>query len=121
MPLRHPHRIGGADGRGGTSLIMPAWPRRPHYGVKTVNIAPGNAERGLPGLHASYLLFDARTGVPLAQLDGNEITSRRTAAASALAASFLARTDARHLLVVGAGAVARLLPRPIARCGRSSR
>ena len=38
------------------------------------------------------------------------LTTRRTAAASALAASFLARTDARRLLVVGAGAVARVLP-----------
>ena len=66
--------------------------------------------RGLPGLHAVYLLFDAVTGVPLAQLDGSVVTSRRTAAASALAASWLARDDASHLLVVGAGQVARLLP-----------
>ena len=40
---------------------MPAWsrPEPATYGVKIVNIAPGNAARGLPGLHASYLLFDA--------------------------------------------------------------
>jgi ornithine cyclodeaminase len=43
-------------------------------------------------------------------MDGDEITARRTAAASALAATWLARADARHLLVVGAGRVARLLP-----------
>ena len=43
-------------------------------------------------------------------MDGNTITTRRTAAASALAASFLARADARHLLVLGAGAIARELP-----------
>ena len=61
-------------------------------------------------LHSTYLLFDAATGVPLAQLDGNEITSRRTAATSALAASFLARPDARRLLVVGSGRVAALIP-----------
>jgi len=41
---------------------------------------------------------------------GDQVTARRTAAASALAASFLARADARRLLVVGAGRVARLLP-----------
>jgi ornithine cyclodeaminase/alanine dehydrogenase-like protein (mu-crystallin family) len=52
--------------------------------------------------------------VPLAQLDGNEITSRRTAAAAALAASFLAREDATRLLVLGTGRVARLLPEAMA-------
>ena len=109
VPQRHVHEIAGADGSVLTSLIMPAWTAR-YYGIKTVNVAPGNAARGLAGLHAVYLLFDAVTGVPLAQLDGSVVTSRRTAAASALAASWLARDDASHLLVVGAGQVARLLP-----------
>ena len=106
VPPRHVHELGGAF----TSLIMPAWTPGRYYGIKTVNVAPGNAALGLPGLHASYLLHDANTGVPLALIDGDQITARRTAAASALAASFLARRDARHLLVVGAGQVARLLP-----------
>ena len=113
VPLRHSHSIADAsDATDGalTSLIMPAWLPGRCYGVKTVNIAPGNARRGLPGLHSTYLLYDAVTGAPLAWLDGDQITSRRTAAASALAASWLARPDARHLLVVGAGQVARLLP-----------
>lgn len=116
VPPRHVHALDGM-----TSLIMPAWIPGRYYGVKTVNIAPGNAARGLPGLHSSYLLYDARTGVPLALLDGDQITTRRTVAASALAASWLARADAQHLLVVGAGALARQLPeayravRPITR------
>lgn len=103
------------------SLIMPAWMEGGRYGVKIVNVAPGNAARGLPGLHAVYLLFDAATGVPLAQIDGDQITARRTAAASALAASYLSPPDARTLLVVGAGRVAALMPeahrtvRPLAR------
>lgn len=117
-PPRHVHEIvnplgeAGQDapGRRVTSLIMPAWIPGRHYGVKIVNIAPGNARRNLPGLHATYLLFDARTGVPLAQMDGDVITAHRTAAASALAGSYLAREQARHLVVVGAGRVARLLP-----------
>jgi ornithine cyclodeaminase len=92
------------------SLLMPAWLPGRYYGLKCVNVAPGNAARGLPGLHASYLLHDAETGVPLALIDGGELTSRRTAAASALAAGWLARPDARSLLVVGAGRVAALLP-----------
>jgi len=87
VPARHVHEVATPDGGQFTSLLMPAWLPGRYYGIKTVNIAPGNAALGLPGLHASYLLFDGVTGVPLAVMDGSEITSRRTAAASALAAS----------------------------------
>jgi ornithine cyclodeaminase/alanine dehydrogenase-like protein (mu-crystallin family) len=110
VPPRQVHQLGTPGGGTMSSLLMPAWQQGGHYGIKVVNVAPDNAARGLPGLHASYLLFDAGSGVPLALIDGSVLTSRRTAAASALAASFLARADARSLLVVGAGAVARLLP-----------
>ncbi|HYD76399.1 ornithine cyclodeaminase family protein [Ramlibacter sp.] len=110
VPPRHVHEVPVPGQAGFTSLIMPAWIPGRYYGIKTINIAPGNAQRGLPGLHASYLLCDGSTGVPLAVLDGDAITHRRTAGASALAAGWLARADARHLLVVGAGQVARLLP-----------
>jgi ornithine cyclodeaminase/alanine dehydrogenase-like protein (mu-crystallin family) len=110
VPARQLHAIAEPGAAAVTSLVMPAWLPGSHYGVKIVNIAPGNAVLGLPGLHSTYLLFNAATGVPLALLDGDQITSRRTAAASALAARWLARDDARHLLVVGAGRVARLLP-----------
>lgn len=109
VPPRHVHSITAPDGGGMTSLIMPAWQPGRYYGVKTVNIAPDNAAFGLPGLHSTYLLYDAVRGVPLAQIDGNQITNRRTVAASALAASVVARPDARQLLVVGAGQVASLL------------
>ena len=109
VPPRNVHAIGGATGEQGTVLIMPAWQGR-YMGIKTVNIFPGNAARGLPGLFSTYILYDAATGEPLAQIDGNEITSRRTAAASALAARYLARGDAGSLLVVGSGRVASLLP-----------
>lgn len=110
VPPRHVHEVASPGGGKFTSLVMPAWVEGRYYGIKTINIAPGNAARGLPGLHASYLLFDGVTGVPLALVDGDQLTTRRTAAASALAAAWLAREDARHLLVVGAGQVARLLP-----------
>jgi ornithine cyclodeaminase/alanine dehydrogenase-like protein (mu-crystallin family) len=103
-PPRHVHSLSTL-----TVLIMPAWQTGRYLGIKTVTIAPGNSVLGLPGLHSSYLLYDATTGAPLAQMDGNEITSRRTAATSALAASHLAPPDARRLLVLGAGRVASLL------------
>ena len=116
-PLRHTHRIADPAGAGGSVLLMPAWKPGGLFGLKTVMIFPGNGARGLPGLHSLYTLFDASTGGPLAQLDGNTITSRRTAAAAALAASFLAREDAARLLVLGCGRVARLLPEAM-RCVR---
>ncbi|MDQ6628186.1 MAG: ornithine cyclodeaminase family protein [Pseudomonadota bacterium] len=109
-PPRHVHEIAGPGGSVMTSLLMPAWQPGGCYGVKIVNIAPSNAALGLPALHSSYLLHDAITGEVLAWIDGDALTARRTAAASALAASWLARDDARHLAVLGAGRVARLLP-----------
>jgi ornithine cyclodeaminase len=89
---------------------MPAWKPHDALGVKILNVFPGNSQAGLPGLHSLYCLFDADHGTPIAVLDGNVITARRTAAVSALAASYLARPDAEQLLVVGAGRVASLLP-----------
>jgi len=113
VPPRHVHPLPG----GASLLLMPAWHgvdqgrgAGGRLGVKTVTVCPGNGTLGLPGVHGLYSLFDARTGVPLAVLDGSELTARRTAAASALAASYLARADAARQLVVGAGRVAALLP-----------
>ncbi len=110
VPLRHTHTLSAPDGGSGTLLIMPAWLPGRFLGIKTVGVFPGNTARGLPGLHSTYTLYDAGTGQPLAQMDGDQITARRTVAASALAASMLARRDAKQLLVVGAGRVAALLP-----------
>ena len=122
VPARHVHRIPDGAGQEITSLLMPAWTRLPaghgadsgFYGVKIINVAPGNAARGLPGLHGSYLLFEAATGRPLALMDADVLTARRTVAASALAAGYLARPDASRLLVLGAGRVAALLPAAMA-------
>ena len=105
VPSRQVHAVGDAI----TALLMPAWQPGRYFGLKVVNVAPGNAVRGLPRLFASYQLFDADIGEPLALIDGGELTARRTAAASALAASRLARPDARRQLIVGAGRVGSLL------------
>lgn len=111
VPLRHNHAIQGATPEeNGILLLMPAWQTGQRLGVKTVSIFPGNQAKGLPGLHSVFILYDATTGAPLSVLDGDAITSRRTVAASALAARWLARPDASKLLVVGAGRVASLLP-----------
>lgn len=111
VPLRHNHSIAGEDtSQNGILLLMPAWQPGKRLGVKTVSIFPDNHTRGLPGLHSVFILYDATTGAPLAILDGDVITSRRTAAASALAAKWLSRPDSNTLLVVGAGRVGSLLP-----------
>ena len=111
VPLRHNHAIKGTTAaEDGILLLMPAWQVGQRMGVKTVSIFPGNQAKGLPGLHSVFILYDATTGQPLSVLDGDVITSRRTVAASALAARWLSRPDAKKLMVVGAGRVASLLP-----------
>ena len=104
VPVRHVHRLGGDD----RLLLMPAWSSTA-LGVKLVTVMPGNSARGTGTVQALYVLLDRASGEPLALLDGEALTLRRTAAASALAARYLARDDAEHLLVVGAGRLAPYL------------
>ena len=108
-----PQRLGFGLSQGASLLLMPAW-TADRIGVKLVNIFPQNAAVGLPTIASTYVLSDARTGRMLAVLDADTLTARRTAAAAALAASFLAPVDADQLLLVGAGHIARELPRAYA-------
>ena len=64
---------------------------------------PGNPARGLPTIQGVVALFDARSGELLALMDSIEITARRTAAASALAAQHLARANSTELGMIGCG------------------
>ncbi|MGE0733142.1 MAG: ornithine cyclodeaminase family protein [Alphaproteobacteria bacterium] len=106
LPVRHHHTVKTAGAPDGTLLIMPAWRAGGHIGVKIVTVFPGNGARDLPGVMGQYLLLDATTGEPRALVDGTALTARRTGAASALAATYLAREDARTLLMVGTGTLA---------------
>ena len=104
-PVRQRYDLGnGAAAR--TLLLMPGWRTNGGLGVKLVTVFADNVLRSLPAVHACYVLFDATTGVPRAILDGNELTLRRTGAASALAAKYLARPDSERLLMVGTGELA---------------
>ena len=100
-----PHRFVADTGTATTLLIMPAWDIF-FTGIKTVTVKTDNGPLNLPTVQGSYLLIDNSTGAPVAVMDGTELTRRRTAAASALAADYLARKDASTLLLVGAGALA---------------
>lgn len=102
-PVRASHVVDVPDAPAASLLLMPAWRRGGRLGVKLVTVFPGNAARGQRSVAAVYVLFDGTTGEPLALFDGEELTLRRTAGASAYAASFLARRDAAHLVMVGAG------------------
>jgi len=103
MPVRHHHTVDVPGEPDATLLLMPAWQAGCYVGVKMVNVFPGNAERGLASISGSYLLNSGSTGELLVIMDGPELTARRTAAASALAAQFLAKKNARTLLMVGTG------------------
>ncbi len=107
MPVRHQHAVEAPAGDPeATLLLMPAWTVGGYLGVKVASVFPGNSSRGLGAVQASFILASGETGEPLALIDGLELTLRRTAAASALAARFLARPDSRRLLVVGTGNLA---------------
>lgn len=87
-------------------LLRVAWESPMGIGAKLVTVFPDNAPRGLPSVQGVYVLFDAENGRPRACLDGTALTYWKTAADSALGSKFLARPDAKVLLMVGAGAMA---------------
>lgn len=113
-PVRHHHTMARPDGHA-TLLLMPAWTNegtdQDVQGTKLVTVAPGNAARGLDTINGLYILNSGATGVPLAVLDARVLTLWRTAAASALAARYLARPDSTRLAVIGAGALAPYVAR----------
>jgi alanine dehydrogenase len=104
-PPRHHYTIPVPGKADATLLLMPSWQAGRHIGVKIVGVFPDNPS-DLPRLMGSFLLLDGQTGKPLVVMDGPALTARRTAAASALAASYLARPDCERLLMIGTGALA---------------
>ena len=99
-----PMAIQGWDGSfhaKGASLAL----GRRYVALKLNGNFPANPERrGLPTIQGAILLCDGESGALLAIIDSIEVTLRRTAAATALAARFLARADSATILVCGCGA-----------------
>ncbi|MDE1570409.1 ornithine cyclodeaminase family protein [Aquabacter sediminis] len=105
MPVRQSYPV-GTEAAPGHLLLMPAWKRGSAIGTKLVTVFPGNAARGLGSVASLYVLMDGETGQPRAIIEGDALTNRRTAAASALASSYLSRPDSRTLAIIGTGHVA---------------
>src|SRR4030095_4612397 len=94
-------------------------PERSYFAAKTNANFPQNPRRfGLPTIQGTIVLVDASNGVPLAIIESGSVTALRTGAATAVAAKFLARRDARTATIVGCGvqgelqlaAIAAVLP-----------
>jgi alanine dehydrogenase len=89
---------------------------RPYFAAKTNANFPNNpATHGLPTIQGVIVLADAELGTPLALLDSGEITTLRTGAATAVAAKYLARADARTAAIIGCGNQGRVQLRALQR------
>jgi ornithine cyclodeaminase len=108
-PVRHAHTIPVPGTADGSLLLMPSWRVGSYLGTKLVTVYPGNSALGLAAVASIYILMDSKTGTPLALMDGDTLTARRTAATSALAARYLANPKSKRLLIAGSGRIAREL------------
>lgn len=76
-------------------------------GMKWVSVFPSNAGKGIQNVSASILLSSTETGFPIAFMEGTVCSNLRTAAISAVAAKFLAKSKPKVVSFVGAGQQAR--------------
>ena len=105
-PERVQHTIKNKNGSDATLLLMPAWKIGEHIGIKIVSVFPENTITNMSAVHANYFLMNANDGKPVAVMDGTELTLRRTACASALAADYLVNKNVDTLLMIGTGNLA---------------
>lgn len=108
-PTRPHYPIDNADSDPNMLLLMPAWQVDDHIGIKIITVFKNNAAKGLNTINGIYLLFDGKTGVPICTFDAATITSKRTAATSALASSYLARPDSKVYTMLGTGRLCKEL------------
>ena len=106
IPMRHHHDFPNPDvNADSTLLLMPAWNPSKDAGVKIVTVSPKNGQFNLPSIQGTYIYFDAIKGTIKAILEAKSLTVKRTAAASALAASYLSRKDSNSMLMISTGAL----------------
>lgn len=106
VPMRHHHDFPNPEVKAdSTLLLMPAWNPSKNAGVKIVTVSPENGQFNLPSIQGTYIYFDAIKGSIKAILEAKSLTVKRTAAASALASSYLSRKNSNSLLMIGTGAL----------------
>ncbi|WP_452222271.1 bifunctional Delta(1)-pyrroline-2-carboxylate/Delta(1)-piperideine-2-carboxylate reductase [Lacinutrix salivirga] len=106
VPMRHHHDFPNpAVKKDSTLLLMPAWNTNENAGVKIVTVSPENGQFNLPSIQGVYIYIDAVKGNIKAILEAKSLTAKRTAAASALASSYLSKPDSKSLLMLGTGAL----------------
>ena len=91
----------------GMTLLMPCYAPREDVTMKVVSVYHENSGLNLPTVTATVLVLDSNTGLPLALIEGNSLTAMRTGATGGLAATLLARKDAKTVALFGAGVQAR--------------
>ena len=106
VPMRHHHDFPNPNVKAdSTLLLMPAWNPSKNAGVKIVTVSPENGQFDLPSIQGTYIYFDAIKGSIKAILEAKSLTVKRTAAASALASSYLSKENSNSLLMIGTGAL----------------
>jgi len=75
--------------------------------TKSLVLNPRNRDRGISVINSLVTLLDSETGLPLAIVEGNWVTARRTAGLSAIAAKRMARSDSASIAFIGCGVEAR--------------
>ncbi len=110
----------GTDADSKVLLVKAAWDGEVTV-VKAVTLTANNRQSEVPYIQGLVAIFDKASGTPLGVVDAKEVTNRRTAAASALAADYLARPNAEVMTLIGTGllaphmALAHAATRPIRR------
>lgn len=106
VPMRHHHDFSNPEeNKDSTLLLMPAFNPGKDLGVKIVTVSPNNGKYDLPAIQGTYIYLDAHKGNIKAILDAKSLTTKRTAATSALASSYLSRVDSSSMLMIGTGAL----------------
>jgi len=107
VPMRHHHDFPNPKANvDSTLLLMPAWNPGKEAGIKIITVSPENGKMNLPSIQGTYIYLDSAHGTIKALLDAKTLTTKRTAAASALASSYLSKKDSSSMLMIGTGALA---------------
>lgn len=92
------------DEHNGNMLFMPAYIKGSEFlGNKIVSIYPDNPSNEKKTIYSVLILNDAKTGEPVALMDGEQITAYRTGAVTGVAAKYLSSKDADTVSIWGAG------------------